>query len=101
MTVTLRSRLALLLTCALALLTVAPGARAAEVTLKPGDPAPALHLSKWLKGEEVKEFEKGKVYVIECWATWCGPCIAAMPHVTELQRKYADQGVVVIGVNVW
>jgi thiol-disulfide isomerase/thioredoxin len=86
--------LALFLVCAI---TVC----GAEVTLKVGDPAPPLYLEKFVKGDEVKSLEKGKVYVIECWATWCGPCVAAMPHVSELQKKYADQGVVVIGTNVW
>ena len=71
------------------------------ITLKVGDPAPKLQLDKWLKGEPVKQFEKGKIYVIECWATWCGPCIASMPHVTKMQAKYKDKGVTVIGVNVW
>jgi thiol-disulfide isomerase/thioredoxin len=73
----------------------------AGVTLKPGDPAPPLAVDKWVKGEPVKELEKGKVYVIECWATWCGPCVSAIPHVTELQKKYADKDLVVIGMNVW
>jgi thiol-disulfide isomerase/thioredoxin len=71
------------------------------VTLHPGDPAPKLYVSKWVKGEPVKEFEKGKVYVIECWASWCGPCRASIPHVTELQAKYKDKGLTVIGMNVW
>lgn len=79
----------------------AQDAAEAPVTLKVGDPAPPLQVGKWLKGDPIKALEKGKVYVIECWATWCGPCIAAMPHVTELQAKYKDKGVVVIGVNVW
>lgn len=70
-------------------------------TLKPGDPAPPLAVDKWVKGEPVKELEKGKVYVLECWATWCGPCIQAIPHVTELQKKYKDKGLVVIGMNIW
>jgi thiol-disulfide isomerase/thioredoxin len=70
-------------------------------TLKPGDPAPPLAVDKWVKGEAVKELEKGKVYVIECWATWCGPCVRAIPHVTELQKKYQDKGLVVIGMNIW
>jgi thiol-disulfide isomerase/thioredoxin len=73
----------------------------AKAALKAGDPAPKLYVSKWVKGEPVKEFEKGKVYVIECWATWCGPCRASIPHVTELQNKYKDKGVTVIGMNVW
>jgi thiol-disulfide isomerase/thioredoxin len=83
---------------------VASGAAAQEekaVTLKPGDPAPPLAVSKWVKGEPVKKLEKGKVYVIECWATWCGPCVQAIPHVTELQKKYKDKDLVVIGMNVW
>lgn len=39
--------------------------------LKPGDPAPALKIDKWVKGQPVEAFEKGKVYVVEFWATWC------------------------------
>ncbi len=90
---------------ALAMLAISLPATAAEdaaaVTLKAGDPAPKLAVSKWVKGGPIDQFEKGKVYIIECWATWCGPCIASMPHVTKLQAKYADKGVVVIGMNVW
>jgi thiol-disulfide isomerase/thioredoxin len=66
-------------------------------SLKVGDPAPALKASTWLQGEEVKKFEPGKVYVIEFWATWCGPCIAFMPDLAELQVQYKDQGVTCIG----
>ncbi|WP_437918099.1 TlpA family protein disulfide reductase [Sphingobacterium sp. LRF_L2] len=52
-----------------------------------GDPAPPIRYSKWLKGTPVENYEKGHIYVIECWATWCGPCIAAMPHLSELAKK--------------
>lgn len=58
------------------------------VTLKVGDKAPALVAEKWIKGNPVKEFEKGRVYVMEFWATWCGPCRASMPHLSEIARKY-------------
>ncbi len=64
-----------------------------------GDKAPPLTIEKWVKGEPVTGFEKGKVYVVEFWATWCGPCIAAMPHLAELQKKHADAGLTVIGVT--
>jgi thiol-disulfide isomerase/thioredoxin len=85
-----------------ALLFLATAARAGEApTLKVGDPAPRLFVSKWIKGEPVPALAKGTVYVIECWATWCGPCRASIPHVSGLQAKYKEKGVVVIGLNVW
>jgi thiol-disulfide isomerase/thioredoxin len=91
---------AALLSCAIvSAASAAPAEKSA--TLKPGDPAPPLKVAKWVKGEPVKELEKGKVYVLECWATWCGPCDGAIPHVTELQKKFKDKGLIVIGMNVW
>src|SRR4051794_36249836 len=53
-----------------------------------GDAAPALKATKWLQGDEVKDFKKDHVYVVEFWATWCGPCIVMMPHMSELQQQY-------------
>lgn len=64
-----------------------------------GDPAPAITVAKWVKGEPVKELEKGKVYVVEFWATWCGPCRTSIPHLTEL--AHANKDVTFIGVSVW
>jgi thiol-disulfide isomerase/thioredoxin len=64
-----------------------------------GDAAPPLDASRWLQGKEVKAFEPGKVYVVEFWATWCGPCIALMPDMAELQAQYRDQGVTCIGIT--
>lgn len=72
----------------------------AKIRLKVGDPAPPLKVTRWLKGGPIAALEPGKVYVIEPWASWCAPCVAAMPHLTKLQARYTDKGVVVIGLNV-
>lgn len=55
----------------------------------------------WLQGTPVKEWEKDKVYIFEFWATWCGPCLAAMPHMEQLHQAFKDNpGMQIIGVNV-
>ncbi len=40
---------------------------------------------------------RGRVVLIDFWATWCGPCVATIPHLQQLHEKYAKQGLVVIG----
>ena len=68
--------------------------------LRIGDKAPMPHLAEILKGDtDFKAFPEGKVTVMEFWATWCGPCRAGMPHISELQKKYADEGLTIIGVT--
>jgi len=70
----------------------------AKPALGIGDKAPPLKVTKWVQGEEIKEFAAGKVYVVEFWATWCGPCIQAMPHLVELQEEF-KKDLVVIGLT--
>ncbi|MFC1758276.1 TlpA disulfide reductase family protein [Planctomycetota bacterium] len=69
-----------------------------------GSDAPDLDIEHWVQDGEgkfkpVTTFEKGKVYVVEFWATWCPPCVASMPHLAELQTKYADQGVQIVSIS--
>lgn len=76
---------------------------AAAFAQKTGDSVTPEALGKieWVRGEAPKAWEPGKVYILECWATWCGPCVAAIPHVDALYDKYHEKGLNVIGVNVW
>ena len=75
----------------------APAAKApAAMTI--GSPAPTPEVSDFIRGEQPKWFEKGKTYVVEFWATWCGPCRASMPHLSDLADRYKDS-VVVVGIS--
>ena len=84
-----------------ALLLLLLSATLSAAGLKVGDPAPATRPETMLQGEAVKDFKKGEVYVFECWASWCGPCIAAIPHLNDLHKQMGKKGVVITGVNVW
>jgi thiol-disulfide isomerase/thioredoxin len=64
-----------------------------------GDPAAPLRIKEWLKGGPVDLSNREKIYVVEFWATWCGPCRVSIPHLTELQKKFADKDVVFVGVS--
>jgi thiol-disulfide isomerase/thioredoxin len=66
-----------------------------------GDAASPLDIKDWVKGSPVDlAAGKGKtIYVVEFWATWCPPCRTSIPHLTEMQKKFKDQGVVFVGVS--
>jgi thiol-disulfide isomerase/thioredoxin len=80
--------------------SVAQAERKPLPELRIGAKAPELKVGKWFKGSPVTELKEGEVYVLEFWATWCGPCIAAMPHVTELAKKYEGKATIA-GISVW
>lgn len=77
---------------------------AAAELLTIGSEAPKLDVEHWVqdgKGQfkPVTDFEKDRVYVVEFWATWCGPCIASMPHLAQLQKDYAPKGVQIVSIS--
>ncbi|HLJ54210.1 MAG TPA: redoxin domain-containing protein [Chthonomonadaceae bacterium] len=88
---------ALLMAAAGLAASLSVGAKAGE--LKLGDSAPTLKVSKFVKGDPVTKFQHGKIYVVEFWATWCGPCRTSIPHLTEMAKKY--KSVQFVGVSVW
>jgi len=71
-----------------------------EDSLKVGDVAPTRLPTSWIKGDRVSALDPKKTYLIEFWATWCGPCVASIPHLAELQAKLKDDGVQVISIHV-
>lgn len=81
----------------LALLTAMLTAMLSQaMALELGEKAPSLAKVTWMKGTAV---ETGTaVTVVEFWATWCGPCKTSIPHLTELQKKYADK-VHIVGIS--
>ena len=90
------------LVMALATTAIAQEAKS-KPTLVPGSEVnlAAVTNADWVQGAGPTAFEPGKVYVFECWATWCGPCVALIPHVNELHKKYYDKGLRVHGMNSW
>lgn len=89
--------------CASAQTETDTAAETSELTI--GSTAPPLDVDHWFDfGTEepkpaITAFEADKVYVVEFWATWCGPCVMAIPHVHDLQEQYRDQGVTVVSIS--
>lgn len=68
---------------------------------KVGEEAPEINVGTWFNADKPLTLAdlRGKVVVVELWATWCGPCRHSTPHLVELSEKYADKGVVFLGLT--
>ncbi len=65
-----------------------------------GGPAPSLKEAVWIKGGPLPDFEPGRIYVVDLWATWCKPCLESMPALHKLETQYKNQ-VTFVALSIW
>jgi peroxiredoxin len=83
---------------ACALLALAAGSAGAAVTPSAGAPDFTLPT---VNGPNLRlQEQRGRVVMVNFWATWCGPCRVEMPHLNRLYEKYRSSGFVLLGVNI-
>lgn len=63
----------------------------AQHNLTVGEPVPEITITDWIANVPTDKSLENKFLVIDFWATWCGPCIAAVPHFNELQASVSDR----------
>lgn len=82
----------------LAICLAASTAMAADKGIKVGETFPEL--SEFQLEGKLPESLKGKVVIVDFWASWCGPCKESFPVMQELQEKYGKKGLIVLAVNL-
>ncbi|HVP09584.1 MAG TPA: TlpA disulfide reductase family protein [Phycisphaerae bacterium] len=87
----------------LALIIVTLITTSSQASPQVGDKAPEVKIAKWMTKQPPslpgdKDADK-HVFLVEFWATWCGPCWKSIPHLSELQKKYEKDGLIIIGVS--
>jgi thiol-disulfide isomerase/thioredoxin len=99
------------MTIVLALSLFSPVAHSSQPRVQPlaednkllavGDLAPDWKLADATGRTHSLSDYRGRVVVLDFWATWCGPCAALMPRMQKLHDKLLDKGAIVFGVNAW
>lgn len=89
-------RIALILLLALSPAVAAPVK--APVKLKVGDAAPLFVRTDLLGKPFDLKAQRGKVVLIDFWASWCAPCLEEIPHLSQLQKQYGARGLQIVGI---
>ena len=92
-------RRATLIVTLLGLWAAVPAAAQDPAPLVLGDDAPVIDVVEWVQGEPLTVFEPGKIYVFEFWATRSRQSQAALAGLSDLQERFRDQGVTIVGVT--
>lgn len=81
-----------------ALVLACAAASQVERPINLGETLPPLDL-EYVKGSAIAEPNGEKITLVEFWATWCAPCLRTIPHLTELQHRYGDDGLQIVGIS--